>query len=243
MIDQTNKDNITTTFKVGDIICGIKRNGYSFTNENMKKAKVIKLYSDGTMKIQVVEHKFSYKRGNIYTVSNNSKKFMLVEKCKKSINITTDGVTITRAVLIDGKKEIEYATARCNPIDEFDFNIGAKIAFDRLMDKVTTLRLVHGDKVLGIIGESIEKEDNFGNELHVGDIVTNIVLENLEDEIVPKKTFAKAMCINKDELVFISKTLYGDEFDINGVIALVSPYTKLIEEGRGYKINDNLEVR
>ena len=33
----TNKSNNTTPFKVGDIICGIKNNGYGVTNEHMKK--------------------------------------------------------------------------------------------------------------------------------------------------------------------------------------------------------------
>lgn len=49
------------------------------------------------------------------------------------IVITTDGATTT-ARLYDGKKVIKSAKAECSPEDDFDFKIGAKIAFDRLVD-------------------------------------------------------------------------------------------------------------
>lgn len=49
-----------------------------------------------------------------------------------SIHIYTDGTTTT-AILKDGKKVIKKAQAKCSPDDTFDFNIGAKLAFDRLM--------------------------------------------------------------------------------------------------------------
>lgn len=50
----------------------------------------------------------------------------------KKIVITTDGVE-TIARFYDGKKVIKSATAKCSPDDTFDFNIGAKIAFERLI--------------------------------------------------------------------------------------------------------------
>lgn len=49
------------------------------------------------------------------------------------IVITTDGATTT-ARLYDGEKVIKAAKAECSPKDGFDFRIGAKIAFDRLVD-------------------------------------------------------------------------------------------------------------
>ena len=52
------------------------------------------------------------------------------------IVITTDGKTTT-ARFYDGKKVIKAAKAECSPEDEFDFKIGAKIAFDRLVDNET----------------------------------------------------------------------------------------------------------
>lgn len=235
-----NKNNTTTPFKVGDIICGTFNNGYSVTNERMKKAEVINLFNHGYgMTIKILEHENKSKISEEYNVKNSDQKFKLVKPANKSIHITTDGVTTT-AVLKDGSKVIERSEARCNPVDEFDFNVGSKIAFDRLMDKVTPLKLMHEDEVLGVIGEPIDKTDSFGNKLYVGDIVTNVILR---DGFDPRRNFAKAMCINKDELVSISKNLDGKNFDANGVIALTSPYTNLIKEGRGYKINDDLEVK
>lgn len=50
----------------------------------------------------------------------------------RKIVITTDGRT-TLARLYDGKTVISRAEARCHPQDAFDFSIGAKLAFGRLM--------------------------------------------------------------------------------------------------------------
>ena len=52
----------------------------------------------------------------------------------QKIVITTDGKT-TLARLYDGKKVIKRAEAKCSPDDEFDFNAGAELAFNRLMGK------------------------------------------------------------------------------------------------------------
>lgn len=55
-------------------------------------------------------------------------------KCENKIVITTDG-TITRAAMYDGHKLIKEAFATCNKEDAFDFDKGAKIAFERLTAK------------------------------------------------------------------------------------------------------------
>jgi hypothetical protein len=49
----------------------------------------------------------------------------------KKIVITTDGKTTT-AKMYDGKSCIKVSEARCCPSDAFDFQTGAKIAFNRL---------------------------------------------------------------------------------------------------------------
>ena len=54
--------------------------------------------------------------------------------CENKIVITSDGEK-TLARLYDGKKVIKTATAKCLPDDDFDFETGAAIAFDRLFDK------------------------------------------------------------------------------------------------------------
>lgn len=52
----------------------------------------------------------------------------------QKIVITTNGKT-TFARLYDGDKVVKTAEAKCNPSDEFDFETGAKLAFERLFAK------------------------------------------------------------------------------------------------------------
>lgn len=54
--------------------------------------------------------------------------------CEKKIVITSDGEK-TLARLYDGKKVVKTATAKCSPDDKFDFETGATISFDRLLNK------------------------------------------------------------------------------------------------------------
>ena len=53
--------------------------------------------------------------------------------CEKKIVITSDGEK-TLARLYDGNKVIKTTTAKCSPDDNFSFETGAKIAFERLID-------------------------------------------------------------------------------------------------------------
>lgn len=55
------------------------------------------------------------------------------EKLKDAdgIYITRDGDTV-KAVAVQGIDKLASATAKCSPDDVFDFNIGAKLAMDRL---------------------------------------------------------------------------------------------------------------
>lgn len=55
-------------------------------------------------------------------------------KDKQKIVITTDGKTTT-ARMFEGKKLIKSADAKCHPDDDFDFETGAKVAFDRLVER------------------------------------------------------------------------------------------------------------
>lgn len=54
----------------------------------------------------------------------------------RSIIIYSDG-TITTALLKEGKKTIKTAIAKCSPADTYDFETGARIAFDRLCTEVS----------------------------------------------------------------------------------------------------------
>ena len=59
---------------------------------------------------------------------------VVLDKSGNKIVITIDG-TETVARLFDGKECVKTATAKCSPDDEFDFEVGARIAFDRLVKK------------------------------------------------------------------------------------------------------------
>lgn len=54
------------------------------------------------------------------------------KKNTNSVHIYTDGITTT-AILKDGKKTIRTGQAKCSPDDAYDFNVGARLAFDKLM--------------------------------------------------------------------------------------------------------------
>lgn len=58
---------------------------------------------------------------------------------RQSIHIYHDGKTTT-ARLCEGKEVVKTATAICHPDDEFDFEIGAELAFGRLFGKEPTVK-------------------------------------------------------------------------------------------------------
>lgn len=66
------------------------------------------------------------------------------------IVITTDGCTTTAKMYRD-KQLVEVQTTKCHPDDRFDFKVGARVAFDRLM----------GEK----------KEEPVKRKIRVGDVV------------------------------------------------------------------------
>ena len=63
-------------FKVGDIIKGKKDNCYFYTNEDMRKAKVLKTYGK-IMKIEILEHKDKNLVGSRFAVLNSRMDFEL----------------------------------------------------------------------------------------------------------------------------------------------------------------------
>lgn len=69
----------------------------------------------------------------------------LVNEKKQKIVITTDG-RITKARLYDNEKLVRQAVARCAPDDKFDFNVGAGLAFERLMGTSPTAASLDWDK-------------------------------------------------------------------------------------------------
>jgi hypothetical protein len=78
--------------------------------------------------------------------------------CQEKIVITTDGKTTTAVKYCEDGKKVT-ATAKCSPEDTFDFNVGAKLAMERLMEAVAPVisrgfkvgDRVHVDKFNGTV--------------------------------------------------------------------------------------------
>ena len=69
-------------FKVGDIVKGLKWNGFSITNENMKAGEVVSVFDDSeNMQIALLEHpELSV---GVYLVPNDPRKFAYVNPMKE----------------------------------------------------------------------------------------------------------------------------------------------------------------
>jgi hypothetical protein len=80
---------------------------------------------------------------------------------KNKVIITTDG-TITRAAMYDGQKLIREAKATCSKEDVFDFETGAKIAFERLTAKPAEPAEPKPKKVLKLLNTKIFVIDGQG---------------------------------------------------------------------------------
>lgn len=94
---------------------------------------------------------------------------------EKKIVITSDG-TETLARLYEGKKVILTATAKCSPDDTFNFETGARIAFDRLIESPLT-------KALRNLREAVQ----------------NFKVPNVEFKVIkPKYYNGKVVCIAKN---------------------------------------------
>ena len=107
-------------FNVGDRVVGNKlaSGRYIITKEGYT-GTVTKLVSDG-----------SFWLNNHYRVEPTYFNLDVLRYGK--IVITTDGKT-TLARLYDGKNVAKSAEAVCCPTDDFNFNIGAQLAFNRLV--------------------------------------------------------------------------------------------------------------
>lgn len=115
-------------FKVGDIV--ISNNNYYGITRKGWIGKVVELNADGTFSAEgdsglfwkkFIFQKLNPKDFDLYTGDQPNK-----------IVITTDGKTTTAKMYRD-KTVIGVQTTKCHPDDRFDFTVGARIAFDRLV--------------------------------------------------------------------------------------------------------------
>lgn len=120
-------------FEVGDVVkMNEKANGrYTFTTTSKVKEAVVIGYSRGEVSIKITKG-CSALIGDSYCV--NAECIDLVRKAKQeTIVIYRNGQKVIALDKSTGKK----AEAKCNSDDEFDFHVGAKLAFQRLMDEKT----------------------------------------------------------------------------------------------------------
>ena len=161
-------------FKVGDIVRGLTDLEYGITNTNMTKGEVIavgKFIHKHDIVIKVLEHKNSNHIGEVHSVNSNF--FELIEpQVLHKIVINTDGKT-TLARMYDGKKVMKSAEAKCSPQDKFDFDTGAKLAFERLMEPAFEphLKNISTGTNWGKIGTPTKMKDILGRPLFVGDVI------------------------------------------------------------------------
>lgn len=94
--------------------------------------------------------------------------------------ITTDGKTTT-AKMYDGKKLVNSAKAVCSPEDEFDFNIGASIALERLTGQIETIpeeEHFYNGKVVCVKNKDLESYFTVGK---IYDIVDGLLKADVKD--------------------------------------------------------------
>lgn len=116
-------------FKVGDkVVANAMANlHYSITREGWRGI-VVKVYNDRMIKVKGAD---GYEQECKYDVSPHC--FDLAPDYRKII-ITTDGVKTVTAKMVNGKKTIKETVANCSPSDVFNFETGAKLAFERLLE-------------------------------------------------------------------------------------------------------------
>lgn len=135
-----------------DVACGTEKNELESEENKMKykvgdKVRIVSKWEDGfgqgsidvwLGKVMTIKKVFKDFDGTImYKMKEDNGKWVWNDAdiaglaCEKKIVITSDGEK-TLARFYDGKKVVKTATAKCSPDDEFDFETGATIAFERL---------------------------------------------------------------------------------------------------------------
>lgn len=117
----------------------------------------------------------------------------------KKIVITTDRNT-TLARLYEGKKVVKTAKAICSPDDEFDFQIGAKLAFDRLFKSKTK-------PVKGEMYKVVGNTNNF-HYFPIGEKVKCISVREGENSFFRSEKTGKCQFVSDCDVEIIVSTKY-----------------------------------
>lgn len=138
IFDMFERNIIMGKFNVGDKVRIVSERGMCWNMEGLMDKwcnKVMTIREDNDGLYHMVEDK-AENGGNGWCWSDEDFVEVVTTKKAEKIVITHDGKTTTATLYkADGSKE--RATARCAPEDTFDFNFGANLAMERLMEKVT----------------------------------------------------------------------------------------------------------
>lgn len=114
--------------ELGDLVRGKEDNGCRITDEKMELGEVVGIIGEKLLRVKILSYPTNEREvGEIYSVPLEGVEF--VRRKKDTIVIYRND---NRVIALD-KSTGEKAEARCNPTDKFDFHIGARLAFDRLM--------------------------------------------------------------------------------------------------------------
>lgn len=218
-------------FKIGDKvkICNVTdhRRGY---NRRVVTVTGINTNSGATRKD--IPH---YSVGEMYYFYEDELAFVNTQK----IVITSDG-TETLARLYDGNKVIKTATAKCSPDDTFNFETGARFAFDRLIESPITKALKNLASAEAKCGEAIRKS-----------AATIEVKPHVYKEGDKVKVIANTCChgMKIGEIVTLNRPLVVDERNARWLVKEYKdrwyirerdfePYKFKFEVGKQYAYND-----
>lgn len=171
---------------------------------------------------------------------------LVKDKRDEKIVIIHDGKTTTATLYkADGSKE--KATARCAPEDTFDFNVGAKLAMERLMEKVEpNVKQLNVKFKTGDYARIVDRKN--GHEFEIGTIVRLEKFETdykahadgdywwvLDDELEaytpPKYYNGKVVCVERG----FKESCPIPEFTIGKVYSIVDG---VITGNTGWKSNE-----
>lgn len=183
---------------------------------------------------------FNGHKGNHYTISGENYKtndhwYVSDNGLELIKHVKTEPIVIYRKdnyVIALDKNTGKRGVAKCNPSDKFDFQTGAKLAFERLMNsEEKLLQIWMGTALYGVIGEATPYKDILNRPLFVGD----------EVEIYDKS--GNKMGSN---LVVKSKTAYThyEKYFIMGIESRCNDKTSEIEhDWKVLKIKDHKDLK
>lgn len=248
-------------FKVGDKVKPTKDNKYAITGQDMELGVVMYVgkcdtCSDADMEIKILKHKDKDYIGETFSVESRAFK-----KFDETIVIYRKDNEVTALDKSTGKKAI----ARCNPADEFDFHIGAKLAFSRLMgepeekpqDKPKTVkcdRYEVGDKVLIRDWDDMVKEFGLDSDGGINckpcfvtnmkrlcnKIITVFKVDKDGDYYIEGESWAFSRCMIAGKVVEEFKPWLKDGNTNYGTIGEETSFKDAI--GRPLRIGDTVEI-